>query len=196
MHPAHLNELSDLDLVSRYKETGDNSFVGVLFQRYTRLAFAVSIKYLRDEDESKDAVMQVFEKLLTDLKKHEVTNFKSWLHSVVKNHCLMYLRSRQSRMMRQEEMKKDMRDVMESTYDLHLVKGDEKEIQLNMLETGIGQLNEGQKLCIEMFYLQEKCYQEIADETGLSLNQVKSHIQNGKRNLKIYLTEKNEQSPS
>jgi RNA polymerase sigma factor (sigma-70 family) len=193
MYSARLNELSDLDLVSHYKETGDNSFVGALFQRYTRLAFAVCMKYLRDEEESKDAVMQVFEKLLSDLKKHEVTNFKSWLHSVVKNHCLMQLRSQQSQLTREQEMKKDMKAVMESTYDLHLLNGDEKEIQLNSLQAGIEQLNEGQKICIELFYLKEKCYQEIADITGFTLNQVKSHIQNGKRNLKIYLTANNEQ---
>jgi RNA polymerase sigma-70 factor (ECF subfamily) len=192
MYPAHLNDLSDLDLVSRYKETGDNTFVGALFQRYTRLAFAVSMKYLRDEEECKDAVMQVFEKLLTDLKKHEVSNFKSWLHSVVKNHCLMYLRSQQSQQVRQDELKKDMKAVMESTFDVHLLNGNEKEAQLNSLEEGISQLNEGQRICIEMFYLQEKCYQEIADATGFPLNQVKSHIQNGKRNLKIFLTAKNE----
>ncbi len=193
MHPARLDELSDLDLVTRYKETGDNNLVGVLFKRYTRLAFAVCMKYLRDEEECKDAVMQVFEKLLSDLKKHEITNFKSWLHSVVKNHCLMHLRSDRSQLTREQEMQKDMRDVMESTYELHLLNGDEKELTLNRLENGISQLNEGQKTCIELFYLQEKCYQEIADITGFSLNQVKSHIQNGKRNLKMFLTASNEQ---
>ena len=193
MYPAHLNELSDLDLVARYRDTGDNTVVGVLFQRYTRLAFAVSMKYLGDEEECKDAVMQVFEKLLTDLKKHEITNFKSWLHSVVKNHCLMHLRSSKSQLTRDQELKKDMTAVMESTYELHLLNGDEKEMQLDRLQEGINQLNEGQKLCIELFYIQEKCYQEIAEITGFNLNQVKSHIQNGKRNLKIFLTANNEQ---
>ena len=192
MHPAHLNELSDLDLVTRYKETSDNTLVGVLFQRYTRLAFAVCMKYLGDEEECKDAVMQVFEKLLTDLKKHEITNFKSWLHSVVKNHCLMHLRSSKSQLTRDQELKKDMTAVMESTYELHLLNGNDKEAQLERLQDGISQLNEGQKICIELFYLQEKCYQEIADMTGFNLNQVKSHIQNGKRNLKIFLTANNE----
>lgn len=193
MYPAHLNDLSDPDLVARYRDTNDNTFVGVLFQRYTRLAFAVCMKYLQDEEECKDAVMQVFEKLLIDLKKHEITNFKSWLHSVVKNHCLMHLRSSKSQHTREQELKKDLSAVMESTYELHLLNGDEKEMQLNRLQDGISQLNEGQKICIELFYLQEKCYQEIADITGFNLNQVKSHIQNGKRNLKIFLTAKNEQ---
>jgi RNA polymerase sigma factor (sigma-70 family) len=193
MHPAYLNELPDLELVARFRDTGDNAIVGVLFQRYTRLAFAVCMKYLGDEEECKDAVMHVFEKLLTDLKKHEITNFKSWLHSVVKNHCLMHLRSSKSQFTREQELKKDMKSVMESTYDLHLLNGDEKEMQLNRLQDGINQLNEGQRICIELFYLQEKCYQEIAEITGFNLNQVKSHIQNGKRNLKIFLTAKNEE---
>jgi len=188
LHYSDLQDLQDTELVLKYKESGDNTMVGVLFERYTHLVYGVCMKYLRDEDESKDALMQIFEKLLVDLKKHEITYFKGWLHTVARNHCLMFIRSRKSEFNKQKEMKKDFTAGVESDDYLHLENVDVKEKHLTNLEEGIKQLNEEQKLCVELFYLQEKCYQEIAEETGFTMKQVKSYIQNGKRNLKIYLT--------
>lgn len=190
MHSINTQELQDSELVSRYKQTGDNALVGILFERYTHLVMGVCMKYLKDEDESQDALMQIFEKLLVDLKKHEIAQFKGWLYSVARNHCLMFLRSRQSELKKQKELKKDMTVLMELDDQVHLSNVNNKEKQLSQLEEGISQLNEEQRRCVELFYLQEKCYQEVAEITGYSMNQVKSYIQNGKRNLKIYLTGK------
>lgn len=185
MYSADLHTLDDLQLVTRYKQTGDNNCVGLLFQRYTHLIFGVCMKYLKDEDDSKDASMQIFEKLLTDLKKHEVQQFKAWLHMVCKNFCLMQLRSGNTKLKHNKEIYKDATAVMEIDPGEHLVAGDWKELQLTHMEECIGKLNEEQRLCVELFYLQEKSYAEITETTSFSMNNVKSHIQNGKRNLKI-----------
>jgi RNA polymerase sigma factor (sigma-70 family) len=112
----------DLELVSLFKESGDNSYIGELFKRYTHLIFGVCMKYLKDEEDSKDAVMQIFEKLPDDLKKHEITNFKGWLHSVAKNYCLMELRSKASKHEKDNELAKDFETFMESDTELHLEK--------------------------------------------------------------------------
>jgi RNA polymerase sigma factor (sigma-70 family) len=181
---------SDIELIAHYKEKGDNTIVGVLFERHTHLVFGVCMKYLKDEDAAADAVMQVFEKLLADLKKHTVDNFKGWLYMVTKNHCLMHLRGEKSLREKKKEFKKDAPVLMESSYVLHLEKENTKETSLSMLEECISKLNEKQKISVELFFLKEKCYQEVADETGFSMNDVKSFIQNGKRNLKICM-EKN-----
>jgi RNA polymerase sigma factor (sigma-70 family) len=151
------------------------------------------MKYLKDEDESKDAVMQVFEKLLEDLKKYRIENFKSWIHTTAKNHCLMKLRSEQSVFIKKEELKKDYPILMESDDEMHLNSENVNEAYLSHLEKAVDELNEEQKTCIELFYLQGKCYQEVAETTGFSMKQVKSFIQNGKRNLKIYIQSKYEQ---
>jgi len=151
------------------------------------------MKYLKDEDESKDAVMLVFEKLLEDLKKYKIENFKSWLHITTKNHCLMKLRSDHTISLKTEEMKKDYTVLMESDYIMHHDTENENEIYLSHLGSAIEQLNEEQRSCIELFYLKGKCYSDVAETTGYSLNEVKSYIQNGKRNLKIYIQSKYEQ---
>ncbi|MCW3082904.1 MAG: polymerase subunit sigma-70 [Bacteroidetes bacterium] len=185
MYATELHTLDDLQLVARYKQTGDNNCVGVLFQRYTHLVFGVCMKYLKDEDDSKDASMQLFEKLLTDLKKHEIQQFKAWLHMVCKNFCLMQLRSGSAKLKHNKAMQQDLGALMETDLNAHLVHENTKEIQLTHMEECMKGLNEEQRLCVELFYLQEKSYSEITETTSFSMNNVKSYIQNGKRNLKI-----------
>lgn len=180
-----IKNLTDLELIARYKSDGDNSMVGILFERYTHLVFGVCMKYLKDEDEAQDAVMQVFEKLLSDLKKHAVDNFKGWLYMVAKNYCLMHIRGAKNLFEKQEEHKKDAIVFMESDNNEHLYNVNSKESTLTKLEGCIGKLNEKQRITVDLFFIKEKCYQEVADETGFTMNDVKSFIQNGKRNLKI-----------
>ena len=145
------------------------------------------MKYLKNEDDSKDAVMQLFEKLLIDLKKHEVQNFKGWLHTVAKNYCLMQLRKKNPETPLIENL------VVENQHFAHHEEEPQLEERLTLMEEAIAQLNDSQKKCVELFYLKEKCYQEISEQTGYTMNEVKSFIQNGKRNLKIYM-EKHERS--
>lgn len=173
------NELTDLELIAQYKLSGENNWVGVLYSRYTSLVYGVCLKYLKDREESKDAVMQLFEKLLTTLKEHEIEHFKSWLYVTARNHCLMKLRSQKGKYM--EEISPFL---METSAEAHL-EGDEMESNLGKLENCIEKLGNEQKVCVKMFFLQEKCYKDITVLTGYELIKVKSFIQNGKRNLKI-----------
>lgn len=173
-------KLGDEELIMLYKKTGDVDVVGELYNRYMALTFGVCLKYLKNREEGKDAVMQIFEKLITTLKDHEVTQFKGWLYVTARNHCLMQLRSRKGKNF--EEISPFL---METDADLHLQEGPENELNLNRLEKCIETLGTEQKRCVQLFYLEQKCYKEIAEITGYDLNKVKSHIQNGKRNLKI-----------
>lgn len=188
------NHFSDNELITEYKNTKNNVFVGVLYKRYSHLVLGLSLKYLKDEDEAKDAVMQIFEKLLSDLLKFNIEYFKSWLYSFSKNHCLMIIRTKQSKLKKEIDLQIHADSFMETETNSHLNKAEEKEIQYILLEKAIDELNEDQRKCIKLFYLKERSYNEIVDETGYSLNEVKSFIQNGKRNLKIKL-EKNSEEP-
>ena len=189
-HNAKISSLPDSELLELLKKENDKFIIGVLFKRYTNLVLWICLKYLKDEDEAKDCLMEIFEKLLTDLSRHEIKNFKSWLHSVAKNHCLMKLRARKNKYAEPIECGETSLEVVEMNSLLHPEDAREKEVTLTLLEKGIQQLNNDQKKCVELFYLGEKSYQEIVDLTGYSLLNVKSHIQNGKRNLKIFM-EKN-----
>ena len=177
---------TDLQLVERYKATRDPVHVGALFERYTHLALGVSLRYLRNREDAEDAVMEVYERLTTALLEHDVANFKSWLYSVVANHCRMILRRRKAVPAAVEASEELLDAVLASSPGPH--EDDEAERRMQSLPAALGRLAEGQRRCLELFYLEGHSYAEVARRSGYALNEVKSHIQNGKRNLKILLT--------
>ena len=185
----HIKSLSDEDLVTQYKDSHDPAYVGELFERYTHLVFLVCMKYLKDEVESEDISMQIFEKLINDLKKYEVRRFKYWLHTVTKNQCLIYLEKKKRLRHKADEFRETEQGLVESSGEDNLLgEVDSREEQLSQLEEALKLLNDEQRKCLELFYLQQKSYQEVSDITGYNMKQVKSYIQNGKRNLKKHLS--------
>lgn len=177
------DHITDNELLEKFYIDHDNQWLGIVLQRYTLLLLGVCMKYLKNEEESKDAVQQIFLKAITELAKYKVSYIKSWLYMVARNHCLMKLRD------------KNVFIPVENTAELAAVESNEKELTdkeatLSLLETSLEELNPEQKTCVTLFYLQKKSYQEIVDATGYSLLQVKSYIQNGKRNLKLLVEKK------
>ncbi len=153
--------------------------LGELYNRYLELVYGVCLKYLKEPEDAKDCVINIFEELVTKLKKHEVDNFKGWLYQVSKNHCLMKLRSDKKLPVNIDA------DIVHLPENNHLDSVMEKERDLNNMEYCIEQLPDDQKNAVQLFYLKEKCYKEIAELTDTDINKVRSFIQNGRRNLKI-----------
>ena len=167
-------------LLVEYRNTGDIEILGKLYEKYMPLVFGLCLKYFKDEEQSKDAVMQIFEELVKKLKIHEVSNFKSWLYTLSRNHCLMCIRSSSK-----HEFVPIEENIMENEAFVHLDIDETREGKLHIMEKCIEKLPSEQKDTISLFYLEQKCYKEVSDITGYDLNKVKSYIQNGKRNLKI-----------
>lgn len=184
-YKQHSTQDQDEKWLSEFKSSGNLDSLGELYKPYMPLVYGVALKYLKDRESSKDVVMQVFEILIDKAKSHEIANFRSWLYVLSRNHCLMILR-------------KDKKDItlniedsfVETDSILHHDNDIDRENQLLAMEECIESLNDYQKQSIKLFYLQQKCYAEVADFTGHDIKKVKSYIQNGKRNLKICI-EKN-----
>ena len=176
--PSH--SAGDAELVAAYRQSGDLTLLATLYQRYMDLLYGVALKYLGEPETARDAVMAIFEELAQKLLKHEVENFKGWLYTLAKNHCLMQLRS--ARRMKTSEFDPDHVQMEE---DVHLNGVFEREQQLDKLSKCLETLSSEQKQVVELFYLQHKCYKDIEAMTGMEWNKVRSHIQNGRRNLKI-----------
>ena len=185
MNEDRYSHINDQQLLAHFKADRNNLWLGILLERYTLLLFGVCMKYLKNEEEAKDAVQQIFLKAITELHKYDVDFFKSWLYMVAKNHCLMKLRDKPGRIVDIKDQEVAAHDE-ENTLQVHI----QKDKQLELVTDSLQELNHEQKQCVTLFYLRKKTYQEIADETGYSLMQVKSYIQNGKRNLKILLERK------
>ena len=171
--------LADKELVALYKQSGDLAVLGELYQRYMELVYGVCLKYFKEPERAKDGVMQIFEELVPKLKKHEVDNFKGWLHQLSKNHCLMQLRTPKN--LKTVELKTEL---VQNEENVHLNGVLEKEENFKKLEYCLGTLTNEQREAIKLFYLDRKCYNEIVELTGQEWNQVRSFIQTGRRNLK------------
>jgi len=185
--------LADDKLVAEYFSNGRLKIIGELYKKYTHLVFGVCLKYLKNEEKSKDAVMEIFESLIEKLRIHEVSNFKSWLYTVTKNHCLMLLRSDSSyNKLKDRIFHNFMSENMELQSQMHPLFEDEQEHLIEHLDKALNKLKKEQENCIRLMYLENKSYREIADITGYSMKEVKSHIQNGKRNLKNYMINLND----
>ena len=177
------NDITDNELLEKFYSDHDAQWLGIVLQRYTMLLLGVCMKYLKNEETAKDAVQQIFLKAITELGKYKVVYVKSWLYMVAKNHCLMKLRDKHVFIPIEE--RSELADTETDPAEFA-----DKENTLNLLEKALLELNGEQKTCVTLFYLQKKSYQEIVDTTGYSLLQVKSYIQNGKRNLKILVEKK------
>ena len=162
--------------------------MGDLYERYSSLVYGICLKYLKDRDEAKDAVMQIFEKLISELKTREINNFKSWLHVVAKNYCLMALRSSKRKGLEigySDEIENENKVLQDHEY-INSEFNNEK--LLSSLEKAIQELPNEQKICINMFFMESKSYKEICEITGFENSKVKSYIQNGKRNIKLFIS--------
>ncbi|MDP4131223.1 MAG: sigma-70 family RNA polymerase sigma factor [Bacteroidota bacterium] len=181
----HINNsaATDQELLIQYRQNGDTRVLAELYQRYMDLLYGVCLKYLKQPETAQDAVMAIFEELILKLQKHEVTQFKGWVYRVAQNHCLIQLRSARNIYIIDP-------DLVQLTDDPHLNGVFEKEDNLNRLSECMETLSAEQKTSVELFYLKEKCYKEIADLTGSDWNKVRSLIQNGRRNLKICMEQK------
>ena len=180
---------TDEDMIRDFISSGDLAVLGRLYSGYMHLVYGVCLKYLRDREEAMDAVMQIFERLITELPRHEIVNFRSWLHVVSKNYCLMQLRSSRSKEERLKDWATDHAVFMDYNLFLHPIDDDRDNMEEALIRC-IGRLRKEQKDCIMLFYYENRCYSEIAQSLGLDEKKVKSHLQNAKRNLKICLEEK------
>ena len=184
MKDKELQHTPDQQLLEQFYENKNTRLLGVLLQRYTLLLLGVCMKYLKNEEAAKDAVQQIFFKVINEVNRYKVQYFKSWLYMIAKNYCLMQLRNKNY------TVSNDVHEnvLIEEPNDIENYFENEK--VLSLMEESLLQLNSEQKMCIQLFYLDKKTYQQISNETGFNFMQVKSFIQNGKRNLKLLIERK------
>jgi RNA polymerase sigma-70 factor (ECF subfamily) len=182
---------SEDELIEEFNSGGDLEVLGELYSGYMHLVYGVCLKYLKNREAAMDAVMQIFEKLIEEIPKQKINNFKSWLHVVTRNYCFMQLRSEKAEERRFTDWTHDPGNFMENDTYMHPIDREDIETDKALADC-IERLKDEQKECIRQFYYQDRCYSEIAKNLGIDEKKVKSHLQNGKRNLKICMEEKNE----
>lgn len=179
-------ELTDEQLLALYLDSEDKELIAILFERYTHLVYGICLKYINNTDQCKDAVMEIFESLFHKLTMHKVKNFSNWLYSVTRNYCLMEIRKNGSYNRAKDHYSVNMENEAGETYE-----EEEMMYSKGVILSAVDQLNPEQGKCISLMYIEDKSYRDISEITGLTMNEVKSHIQNGKRNLKNILLKQN-----
>lgn len=175
-----IKQRNDQEVLDLYRSNGDMRCIDELYRRYGHLVYGVCLKYMKRTDSAKDMLFVVFEKLVVEIPKNQIDNFPAWLHTVTRNQCLSELRKTNKLETRSAEMGQlAQEDEIEDKQAL--------ELRLDEMEKALDQLSGAQRDCVKLFYLEDRSYKEISDLTGYSLNEVKSHIQNGKRNMKLML---------
>lgn len=182
-----IQSLSDEQLVSLFQQKGNQKYMGELYNRYAHLVYGVCLKYLKNPEEAQDTLMLIFEKLLQNLSKYNIEKFKPWLYQLSKNECLMKLRKNK------KVTKLNMEDTQLEHDDTALLEKKQQEKDFIALEKAITQLKPKQQECVKLFYLKKYSYQQIESQTNYNLKEIKSAIQNGKRNLKIILEQQQSQ---
>ncbi len=176
---------SDAELVARYQKTGDMELLGVLTERYTELIYGVCLKVLKHEAEAEDAFMGVFEKLTKKVQQHDIQEFRPWLHVLTRNHCLEILRKKGKHLTVSYDS-----EFMQSEEAVHPFMEEATNGKLDALTGCLDTLKGEQKICVQLFYFEGKSYKEIAASKNMEMKKVRSYIQNGRRNLKICIEQK------
>jgi len=177
---------TDEELIDEFTSSGSLEVLGELYSQYMHLVYGVCLKYLKERDDAKDAVMQIFEKIITEIPRQSIGNFRGWLYVVTRNFCLMHLRSMKSQDEKLTEWAADAAVFMENSSSVHPIDEDGEEMEKD-LEDCIKRLKDEQSECIRLFYYENRCYSEIAAGLSIDEKKVKSHLQNAKRNLKLCL---------
>ncbi len=186
--------VNDEDLLLQYKQSGDKDLFADLFKKHVTTVYGTCLFYLQDKDEAQDATMVLFEKLMLDISTREINNFKAWLSFVVRNHCISLIRKSKTASKNKKSYYEF--EMEETSYEAEeKIQSVSDDVLLQEMKNCLPRLKDKQRICVERFYLQNKSYQDIADETGYSLNEIKSHIQNGKRNLKLMIEEQTRTIP-
>ena len=182
-----LEQLKDFELITKFKESGDQKYCAELYQRYVELIYGVCLKYFKDADKSKDHTLLIYETLLNKLPRFEVKQFRSWLYVLVKNHALQALRKKSNGHIVNYDP-----GIMHSLDLMHPIDEYNDNGKEAQLKDCLNNLPEKQKNVIQLFYYQGKSYDDIANQINERKDKVRSYIQNGRRNLKICIEKKNE----
>jgi len=180
-----ISGLSDEELIAKFRKTQNKDCISTLFDRYSHLVYGLCLTYFKEPAKSKDAVLEIFEKTIDKIGNAEIRTFKPWLFTVSKNHCLNQLEKENVKIKNEREYMRtqDKVEIDGLNFGYETIKDE----RLQILMKAIDALKPDQKVCVELFYLKQKPYQEVADLTGFTMLQVKSYLQNGKRNLKILM---------
>ena len=140
--------------------------------------YRFALKYMKDDDEAKDAVQEVFFKLWRKKDEmHSYINMEAWCMRLTRNYCLDRLKSKAYRSSGNHEF--DLQDKARDPY-----KNTELNDTMNKIYRLIEQLPDKQKDIIHLRDVEGYSYQEISEILQLDINQVKVNLFRARKYLR------------
>lgn len=170
--------------IQKYVHSKDTQYLGHLYEKYKRKIFMLCFKMVKNTEEAKDLTSETFIKAFNHVREFRYGSpFLPWLSRIATNLCIDHLRHR-SRVRFQQ--------IHDHEAEAHTTEpeplGNQNHLRRRILQV-LKQLKPTQRRCFCLFYIHKLSYREIADITGYSFDQVRSHIQNGRRRFKILMEE-------
>jgi RNA polymerase sigma-70 factor, ECF subfamily len=167
---------SDEELVSRYQLTGDPEYFAQVFARNRTLVFAACRRFFGNGSLAEDATQETFLRAYKNIHQFREGNVCGWLMRIAKNVCIDLWRKQRPELEAVEAGSIDPSGICNLdhlTAMTHAMKRVQEEMK---------SLAPAQRRCLEM-KMEGFSYEETAERTGLSVGEVKSHLQNGRRML-------------
>lgn len=180
----NLSRFDDTELVELYKKNPDTSLIEELYNRYSKRVYWWALKFLGNRLEAEEMVHDIFAAMMSGMldlyQAREGAKFSSWLYRCVGNQCMKIVRKRNEVIFNQVEVV-DVPEALIIDLEVEVIAKEWNE----QLTSALNRLNQMQRVCCMRFYWDGMRYDEIAEELGITHDQVRSHLQNGLRNLRI-----------
>jgi RNA polymerase sigma-70 factor (ECF subfamily) len=167
----------DEEIVRRFRETGEDVWFAELFARYGKKVYFACRSFSWDGGAAEDATQETFLRAYQKIHQFNEGDFGGWLMRIAKNICIDHWRKRRPEVVI-DESEPGVGGVLEVAvvpdYELHL--------SAERVWQEMKALAPEQRRCLEM-KIEGYSYEETAARTGLTVDAVKSHLQNGRRML-------------
>ena len=168
-----IEALSSEELATRFAETREEAYFAEIVRRHKRKICVIAYRVLGDFGKAEDVAQESFLLLSMAGNRFKVGNVEGWL-SLVARRLAINVRKRLDRQDTVEE-----RFVQETLQNSHLAGTPDPQILATL-----GQLSPQERICLNLFYGEGLSYKEIIEKSGFTMNQVKAHLQSGRRNFK------------
>ena len=176
------NRWDESSLLNKYLQTGDLAFLLRLYKPYMHLVYGLAFNFVQDQKQSQEIVYCIFKKLIKEVKHQEIRLFSAWLYNLSLQFC------KQWRQRGRSDIDKIVALGGKGQAPITYYDDDDAvfDQEISNMENEVKQLQAQQEKCVELFFEQQMCFEEISEITGWEVSQIKRHLKNVKRRANIY----------
>lgn len=166
-------------------QAGNSDAFTIIYNETIKTAYYVAKRILIDEDATEDVLQEAYISVFKHLSDYKTGNLQGWVDTIVANRAKNYLRTKNPILF--SEMETEENPVVDFEEEKIEFRPDEKvdydETQRLILEI-VDNLSPEQRLCIMLFYFENKGVKEIAQICECSENTVKSRLNYARKKIK------------